>query len=139
MLRARTTITRWRRLAIALAVATAASALCAPAGAQFWDRNFWDRPPPRRQQQAPQRDFFPFSFFGGDRGAPYGNGTYNPFGQPQRPAESIRPPPPRKVETPPTTTVVVIGDSLADWLGYGLEETFAETPEIGFVRKIRPT
>jgi len=32
---------------------------------------------------------------------------------------------------------VVIGDSLADWLGYGLEETFAETPEIGFVRKIR--
>jgi hypothetical protein len=28
--------------------------------------------------------------------------------------------------------------SLADWLGYGLEEVFADAPEIGIVRKIRP-
>ena len=32
----------------------------------------------------------------------------------------------------------MIGDWLADWLGYGLEEAFADTPEIGIVRKIRP-
>ena len=56
----------------------------------------------------------------------------------RRPSSRPRPPPPRKVETPPTETVLVIGDSLADWLGYGLEETFADTPDIGIVRKIRP-
>ena len=56
----------------------------------------------------------------------------------RRPSKSTRPPPPRKVETPPTETVLVIGDSLADWLGYGLEETFADTPEVGIVRKIKP-
>jgi hypothetical protein len=39
-------------------------------------------------------------------------------------------PTPRKPETPPTSEVLVIGDSLADWLGYGLEEVFADAPEI---------
>ena len=33
---------------------------------------------------------------------------------------------------------MVIGDSLADWLGYGLGQVFAETPEIGIVRKFKP-
>jgi hypothetical protein len=45
--------------------------------------------------------------------------------------------PPRKAETPPISEVLVIGDSLADWLAYGLEEVFADTPAIGIVRKIR--
>jgi hypothetical protein len=129
---ARGTTTRvWRRLAIALVIATSASAIAAPAGAQFWeDRN-------RQQPQQPARDYFPFRFFGGDRGS----GAFNPFGQPARPAQvdSPKAPSPRKVDTPPTSTVLVIGDSLADWLGYGLEEAFADTPEIGIVRKIRPT
>ena len=49
----------------------------------------------------------------------------------------IKPPAPRKVETPPAETVVVIGDSFGDWLGYGLEQVFAEKPEIGIVRKIK--
>ena len=31
----------------------------------------------------------------------------------------------------------MLGDSMADWLAYGLEEAFAEDPEIGVVRKIR--
>ena len=116
----------WRLPLLALAAVTAACALSAPAGAQFWERA------PRH------RDYFPFSFFGGGGGG-YGSGMYNPFGQAQRPQESIRPPPPRKVETQPASTVVIIGDALADWLGYGLEEALAETPEIGIVRKIRPT
>src|SRR5262252_8236998 len=46
---------------------------------------------------------------------------------------------PRKLETPPGQTVVVIGDSMADWLGYGLDENYAEQPEIGVERKIRAT
>jgi uncharacterized protein len=46
-------------------------------------------------------------------------------------------PPPRKPETPATTHIVVMGDSLADWLGHGLEEAFADNPEFGVVRKFR--
>src|SRR5262249_1344135 len=49
------------------------------------------------------------------------------------------PPPQRKVVDPAaaTTTLVVVGDSMADWLAYGLEEAFAETPEMAIVRKHR--
>ena len=36
-----------------------------------------------------------------------------------------------------TTTVVVIGDSMADWLAYGLEQAFTDTPEIAVLRKHR--
>ena len=38
----------------------------------------------------------------------------------------------------PTTSVVVLGDAMADWLGHGLDEAFADSPEFGVVRKIRP-
>ena len=127
----------WRRLMLTLGVIIGASALAAPASAEFWER--WDHAPRRQQQAPPQHDFFPFSFFGGGGGNSSRDSGYAPFGQPQRPAESTRPPPAKKVETPSKSVVLVIGDSLADWLGYGLEETFAETPEIGFVRKIKPT
>ena len=47
-------------------------------------------------------------------------------------------PPAKKAEAPPTSSVVVMGDSMADWLAYGLEEAFADTPEIGVVRKNKP-
>src|SRR5208282_6008537 len=120
-----------RRLAIALSIVTAGSALAVPAGAQLFDAHaaFDQRP---RAEQVQWREFFPFPFFG-DRG------TYSPWAPPRpQTFESTRAPPPHKVETPPTETVLVIGDSLADWLGFGLEETFADTPEIGIVRKIKP-
>ena len=32
---------------------------------------------------------------------------------------------------------MVIGDLFAEWLAYGLEQVFAETPQIGIVRKIK--
>jgi len=57
--------------------------------------------------------------------------------QPQQ-SDFTRAPPPRKsdkAETPPTTTVMVVGDSLADWLAYGLEDTFSDTPEVGVLRR----
>ena len=41
------------------------------------------------------------------------------------------------METPPSETIVVVGDQLAEWLAYGLEEVFADTPEVGVVRKIK--
>jgi uncharacterized protein len=129
-----------RRLVIVLAVMTAGATLAPPAGAQFLEgRAAFDQR--LRAEPVQFRDFFRFPF-GEDRGgfgtySPYN--PYNPFGQ-TRPQtfESTKAPPPRKVEIPPTSTVLVIGDSFADWLGYGLEEAFSDTPEVGIVRKVRP-
>jgi uncharacterized protein len=131
------------RLALALSVVVAGAACAGPAGAQLaGGRAAFDA---RERAVAVQfRDFF--RPFWGDRGGGgfYPNNSYdpyNPFSQRQQTYESLKPPAPaaRKADTPPPTeTVLVIGDSLADWLGYGLEEALADTPQIGIVRKIRP-
>jgi hypothetical protein len=34
-----------------------------------------------------------------------------------------------------TTPILVIGDSMADWLGYGLEQTYTDSPEISVLRR----
>ncbi len=77
-----------------------------------------------------QAQFFPFDdrFFGIPR--------------PQKPRppvqqEQTTAPAPKKAEVPPSIRILVLGDSLADWLAYGLEEQLAETPEIGILRKHR--
>jgi uncharacterized protein len=127
----------WRslgRLAIALAIAVAAAPL--PAGAQFFGsyNNYYGQRPSR---PPPSRGFFSFPLFGNPGG---GGDQYNPFYRPTPPpVESYKPPPPRKLETPPSTTVMVIGDTMADWLAYGLEEVLSDTPDVGVVRNIRPT
>ncbi len=69
--------------------------------------------------------FFPF----------FGNPA--PVEAPKPPPDFSRAPAPKKAETPPTATIVVMGDSMADWLSYGLEDAFADTPEIGILRKHR--
>ncbi len=98
--------------ALAAGAAACLFASFEPAAAQFYERG-------------PQRDFFPF--FGGGFPPP-----------PPVVVDSTRAPPPRKLEVPPTSTVVVIGDSMADWLGYGLDETYAaDQPDIAVERKIR--
>lgn len=49
---------------------------------------------------------------------------------------SRAPSPPRKSSDQfVTTSVVVLGDGMADWLAYGLEDAFGDAPEIGIVRK----
>jgi uncharacterized protein len=58
----------------------------------------------------------------------------------QQPSDSSRAPPPRKTESKgeqaaSTTSIVVMGDGMADWLAYGLEDVFSDSPEIGIVRK----
>lgn len=69
---------------------------------------------------------------------------YQPRQQPQyqeryrEPADFSKAPAAKKAEVPPTTRVVVMGDSMADWLAYGLEDAFSDTPEIGIVRKNKP-
>src|SRR6516165_7076466 len=111
-----------------LAVMAAGLAAVQPASAQYWggDRSYGgDRyygGGYRNYRQNPQRDFF-FPFSGLMRPPPV--------------ADSTKAPATRKLEAPPTTTVVVVGDSTADWLGYGLDELYADQPEIGVERKIR--
>ena len=112
-----------QRLASALVLAASGMLVAAPADAQLFER---------------RQDFFPFSFFG-DRGGPPPSSFPRFGGAPAPPSESAKAPPPRKQETAPTSTVLVVGDSLADWLAYGLEEALTDTPEIGVVRKIRPS
>src|SRR5262245_3083199 len=49
------------------------------------------------------------------------------------------PPSPHKPEVAPAKTGIVIGDSMAEWLAYGLEQAYAESAEVGIVRKVRPS
>jgi len=77
-----------------------------------------------------QAQFFPFDdrFFGPPRQQ-----------KPRAPVQQdfSTAPAPKKVEVPPSIRILVLGDTMADWLAFGLEEQLAETPEIGIVRKHR--
>ena len=97
----------WARAICATAIAVGATVYILPASAQF----------------------FPFD----DR-------FFSP--RPQQPVRPVqedfsRAPAPKAPEVAPTIRILVLGDSMADWLAYGLEEQLAETPEIGIVRKHR--
>ncbi len=87
-----------------------------------------------------QAQFFPFFDdrypFMDRRRAP--REMYQPRERPPPPADYSRAPPPtRKADQAAQKTIVVLGDSMADWLAYGLEEAFSETPEVAIVRKHR--
>src|SRR5205807_1940638 len=44
-------------------------------------------------------------------------------------------PPPERRETVPERNVLVLGDAMADWLAYGLEDAYADQPEMGVIRR----
>ncbi|MGD9922363.1 MAG: DUF459 domain-containing protein, partial [Pseudorhodoplanes sp.] len=77
-----------------------------------------------------QAQFFPFDdrFFGPPRQKPRPRVVEQ---------DQVNAPAAKKAEVPPTIRILVLGDSMADWLAYGLEEQLAENPEIGIVRKHR--
>ena len=98
-------------------------ALLSPASAQFFD-NFLS---------------------GGSRNPFFGQPHARPHAQarPAQPAQTdySRPPPPpeaNKNAAPDLKRIIVMGDLMADWLAYGLEEAFAEAPEISVVGKVQP-
>jgi hypothetical protein len=106
---------------IALAVAVALLVgIAAPASAQFFNFGGWSRPQPRSG-----------GWFGGD--------LFAPFQQQQAPKRIMedfsKAPPPEKRETVPERNVLVLGDGMADWLAYGLEDAYAEQPDMGVIRK----
>ena len=109
------------------------------AHAQF----FRDQRYQERQPQFRSGGFFE-DLFGIFKSRPY----KDEFGASRRPLqhreqiskESSRAPPPRKAAlkgeyAEPKISIVVMGDGMADWLAYGLEESFFDSPEIGVIRK----
>ena len=118
---------------IVLAVAVALLfGIAGPASAQFFNFNFGGPPRPQPQPQQPQR------------GAPapggggwFGGDLFAPFQQqaPRRVENYSKAPPPEKRETVPDRNVLVLGDGMADWLAYGLEDAYSEQPDMGVIRK----
>ena len=121
---------------IALAVAVALLVgIAGPASAQFFNFPSFGGPP-RPPQGLPQRG----GGFGGGGGWPGGD-LFAPFQQPAPKRERViredysRAPSPEKRETVPERNVLVLGDAMADWLAYGLEDTYADQPDMGVIRK----
>jgi hypothetical protein len=99
-----------------------------PASAQFFNFGGWSQP-----QSQPRGGG---GWFGGD--------IFEPFQQqiPRRrqaprpiPEDFSKAPPPEKRESVPERNVLVLGDAMADWLAYGLEDAYSERPDMGVIRK----
>jgi uncharacterized protein len=108
---------------IALAVAaTLFVGIVGPASAQFFNFGGPARPQPQSRSGGG-------GWFGGDLFAPFQQQA------PKRIENYSRAPPPQKTETVPERNVLVLGDGMADWLAYGLEEAYSERPDMGVIRK----
>ena len=98
--------------------------IVAPAYAQFF--NFGG--PPSRSR--------------GGGGGWFGSDFFSPF-QPQAPKrvyqDFSKAPAPEKHEGTPERNVMVMGDGMADWLAYGLEDAYVEQPDMGVIRKAKNT
>uniref|UniRef100_UPI000578080F SGNH/GDSL hydrolase family protein n=1 Tax=Bradyrhizobium diazoefficiens TaxID=1355477 RepID=UPI000578080F len=90
-------------------------------------------PPPQRSAPPPRQ---------GGGGGWFGGDFFAPFQQqqPQAPRQDFsRAPAPSKRDTIPDKNVLVIGDAMADWLAYGLEDAYSEQPDMGVIRKHKTT
>src|SRR3954447_4846567 len=119
---------------VALTVAIALMmGIAGPASAQFFNFGGFGGPP-RPPQAVPQQR-------GG--GGWFGNDFFPQFRQepprraPVREDFSKAPPPERRDPSapPPERNILVLGDAMADWLAYGLEDAWSEQPDIGVNRK----
>ena len=122
-----------------LAVLAFAVALATPVAAQVAGGNPYQFM--RRDYQRQQRRG---GFFGGFFGGPdYQSRHHRAAPQAQRHVDYSHAPPPQKQEsqpdpTKPITSIVVMGGSMADWLAYGLEDAFSDSPNVEMVRKAQP-
>jgi hypothetical protein len=120
----------WQRLTKRgplIGLAAVAMLAAAPASAQFFNFGF--------QRSAPFHRGGGGGWFGSENPffAPF---QQQPPRQQQKPAENYsHAPPPEKRDTVPERNVLVLGDAMADWLAYGLEDAFNETPDMGVIRK----
>ena len=113
-------------------------ALLLPANAQYWADPWGGR------QQHRQQLYNPFGGgFWGDRPGGFWGDSQAPRYPRQREREREQPPdysraPPATPRKDAIVKIVVMGDANADWLAYGLEDAYADNPEIGIVRNIAP-
>src|SRR6202790_3750340 len=124
-------------LLIALAIATGmVFGVVGPSSARFFNFGGF--------QQRPQRG----GGGGGFGGGWFGNDMFEPFQQhapqprwdrrqtlPPVREDFSKAPLPEKRETVPERHILVLGDAMADWLAYGLEEAYSEQPDMGVTRK----
>ena len=99
-----------------------------PASAQFFNFPGFGGPPQRSAPPPPR----------GGGGGWFGGDFFAPFQQQQQQAprqDFSRAPAPAKRDTIPEKNVLVLGDAMADWLAYGLEDAYAEQPDMGVIRK----
>src|ERR1700722_4929626 len=124
------------RLVVLAIAAGVGLGMVGPPSAQFYNFGvFQQRPQPQRGGGG----------FGGDW---FGNDAFAPFQQhAPRPRwngrQTLQPvqedfskaPPPGKRNTVPERHILVLGDAMADWLAYGLEDAYAEQPDMGVIHK----
>src|ERR1700737_4927939 len=128
---------------IALAIATGmVLGIVGPSSAHFFNfGGFQQRPQPQRGGGG-----------GGFGGGWFGNDMFDPFQQhapqprwdrrqtlPPIREDFSKAPPPEKRETVPERHILVLGDAMADWLAYGLEDAYAEQSDMGVIRKAKNT
>jgi hypothetical protein len=109
--------------------------IVAPASAQFFNFGGPPQPPPRPQRAIPNG--------GGGGGFGWFGGNDSPFFAPfqQQPPKRVqredysRAPAPEKRDVTAERNVLVLGDAMADWLAYGLEDAYSEQPDMGVIRK----
>lgn len=122
---------RWLAGAVILAAVEFAGvvaievAATSPAQAQFSDNRY--------QYRRHRSGGFFQQLFGPFNGPRYGR-EYEQAPQHVDHSRAPSPPKPDKDVTP-TTTILVMGDGMADWLAYGLEDAFSDTPEVAVVRQ----
>lgn len=119
-----------RLVAAALSGGLMLAGLTLDARAQFGEERFLHLQDPNAKR-APPPSWFPF---GGQRNLP--DDPAQQVKQPPRPVDYSKAPVSKPRDVPPSLNIVVIGDSLADWLGYGLDENFQDMPEVGITRII---
>jgi hypothetical protein len=128
-------LSRWLIGAAVLAMAECASiaaielAFTEPAQAQWRD----DRFPFLSRQRYPQSGGFFGNIFRRPEPRYYES-------EPAPPVDYSHAPAPRKPDSKaepvtPTASIMVMGDSMADWLAYGLEDAFSDSPEVAIIRK----
>ncbi|MEH2562312.1 hypothetical protein V1289_001939 [Bradyrhizobium sp. AZCC 2289] len=124
---------------IALAIAAVLLlSLGGPTSAQFFNfGGFQQRPPPQRGDGR-----LGGGWFGNDTSGPFQQRAPQPRWHRRRASTPVREdfsraPPPEKRDTVPERNVLVLGDAMADWLAYGLEDAYTEQPAIGVIRKVK--
>jgi hypothetical protein len=128
---------------IALAIAAGmVLGIVGPSSAQFFNfggfQQQQQRPPPQRGGGG-----FGGGWFGGDTFEPFQQRAPQPGWDRRRQTpppvreDFSKAPPPEKRDTVPERRILVLGDAMADWLAYGLEDAYAEQPDMGVIRRHR--